>query len=153
VRGGNTSAAADTLSTQNATFAYIFIDVGVVRNIADGWEYYISRAEAEYRDGNFGAALQDGLLAQGYANTAARTTSIGIFIAKCYTALGDYRHSSQIYRGLIKEDTYIPPLLMGIMYNNLETKRTEKTRKNITLVKLFADGDGENGGNGDREGE
>ena len=125
---------------QKTTAIGISIGMGV-QNIADGWEYYVSRAEIEYRGGNFGAALQDGILARGYANTAARTTYIGIFIAKCYTALGDYARSSQIYRELIKEDAYIPPLLMGIMYNNLKTKRTEKTQKNITLIKLFADGD------------
>jgi hypothetical protein len=123
---------------QTHTDGGIFIGM-VVQNISDGWEYYISRAETEYRNGNFGAALQDGILAQGYADTAARTTSIGIFIAKCHTALGEYDKSSKIYRKLIKEDAFIPPMLFGIMYNNLKTQKTERTQQNITLVKLFAE--------------
>lgn len=117
--------------------------MGSICDIYDGWEYYIARAELEYRQNKVNAALTDAKLAQKYADTKARLTAIGIFIAKCYAALGEYEQSSQTYRELIKEGTYLPPVIVGIMYNNLEKKKTDKVHKNITMVKLFADKDSE----------
>ncbi len=113
--------------------------MGTICDIYDGWEYYIARAELEYNQNKFSMALTDANMAKKYANTKARTTAIGIFIAKCYSALGDYKRSSSTYRELIKEGTYLPPVIMGMMYNNLEQKKAEKLDKNITLIKVFAD--------------
>ena len=113
--------------------------MGVVCDLYDGWEYYIARAELEYRQNKFNAALTDGQIAKKYANSKARQTAIGIFIAKCYSALGDYTKSSQTYRELIKDGAYLPPVIMGLMYNNMQNQQTDKTNKNITIVKLFAD--------------
>jgi tetratricopeptide (TPR) repeat protein len=115
--------------------------MGDIFKIASGWEYYISRAEIEYKNKEFGSALQNAKIAKNYADTKARKTAIGIFIAKCHSALGQYDESSKLYRELIKEDTYLPPVLMGMMYNNLETRKTGKVQKNITLVKVFAEND------------
>lgn len=112
--------------------------MGIICDLYDGWEYYITRAELEYSKKNISAALQEAKLAQGYAKTKAQQSAIGIFIAKCYTALGDYEKSSEIYRTLIKEGTYLPPVMMGLMYNHLEENQTQKARNNITVVKLFA---------------
>lgn len=117
--------------------------MGVICDIYDGWEYYIARAELEYSQNKFNAALTDAKIAKKYANTKARQTAIGIFIAKCYSALGEFEQSSQTYRELIKEGTYLPPVIMGIMYNNLEKKKTDKLQKNVTMVKIFADQEAE----------
>jgi hypothetical protein len=104
----------------------------------DGWDYYISRAEISYNTDKINDALCDAKLAQNYADTKARKVAIGIFIAKCYSALHKYEESSKIYRELIKEDTYIPPVIMGMMYNNLKSKSAKKVQNNITLVKIFS---------------
>ena len=112
--------------------------MGIICDLYDGWEYYIARAELEYSKKNITAALNEAKLAQTYAKTKAQQSAIGIFIAKCYTALGDYEKSSIIYRNLIKEGTYLPPIMMGLMYNHLEKKQITKLKKNITVVKLFA---------------
>ena len=117
--------------------------MGTICDLYDGWEYYVARAELEYSKKNITAALNEAKLAQKYAKTKAQQSAIGIFIAKCYTALGDYEKSSQTYRTLIKEGTYLPPIMMGLMYNNLEEKQNKKARNNITVVKLFTD-NGEN---------
>ena len=117
--------------------------MGTICDLYDGWEYYVTRAELAYKQKHPTIALNEAKLAQKYANTKARQSAIGIFIAKCYTALGDYEKSSQTYRALIRDGTYLPPVLMGLMYNQLETKQTSKVRNNITVVKLFAN-DGEN---------
>jgi len=119
--------------------------MGKICDLYDGWEYYVTRAELEYNKNHHTAALNEAKLAQKYANTKARQSAIGIFIAKCYTALGDYEKSSQTYRALIKDGTYLPPVMMGLMYNHLEEKQTTKVHKNITVVKLFTD-NGENDG-------
>ena len=111
--------------------------MGVICDLYDGWEYYIARAELAYSQNQINAALTDAKIAKKYANTKARQTAIGIFIAKCYAALGDFEQSSQTYRELIKEGTYLPPVIMGMMYNNLEKRKTDKLQKNITVVKLF----------------
>ena len=113
--------------------------MGSICDLYDGWEYYIARAELAYRQNHPTAALNEAQLAQKYANTKARQSAIRIFIAKCYTALGDYEKSSQTYRELIKDGTYLPPVMMGLMYNHLEEKQTAKVRNNITVVKLFTE--------------
>ncbi len=115
--------------------------MGVICDLYDGWEYYVTRAETEYRQNHYNAALNEAKLAQKYANTKARQSAIGIFIAKCYTALGDYEKSSQIYHSLIKDGTYLPPVMMGLMYNHLEEKQIIKSQNDITVVKLFASGE------------
>lgn len=120
--------------------------MGAICDLYDGWEYYVARAELEYSKNHPTAALSEAKLAQKYADTKARQSAIGIFIAKCYTALGDYEKSSQIYRDLIKAGSYLPPVMMGLMYNHLEEKQTAKVRNNITVVKLFAN-NGENDSN------
>ncbi len=113
--------------------------MATVCDLYDGWEYYISRAELAYQQHQTNAALTAAQIAKKYADTKARQTAIGIFIAKCYSALGEFEKSSQTYRELIKDGTYLPPVIMGMMYNNLESKKTEKVRRNITMVKLFAE--------------
>ncbi|MBO5229174.1 MAG: hypothetical protein J6B20_00025 [Clostridia bacterium] len=112
--------------------------MGIICDLYDGWEYYVARAEHEYSKNHFTSALNEAKFAQKYANTKARQSAIGIFIAKCYTALGDYEKSSQTYRTLIKDGTYLPPIMMGLMYNHLEEKQNKKASNNITVVKLFA---------------
>jgi len=113
--------------------------MGIICDLYDGWEYYVARAEHEYSKKNFSAALNEAQLAQKYATTKAQQSAIGIFIAKCYTALGNYEKSSATYRNLIKKGTYLPPVMMGLMYNHLEQKQNTKAKNNITVVKLFAD--------------
>ena len=117
----------------------IYIVMATVCDLYDGWEYYIARAELAYQQHQTNAALTAAQIAKKYADTKARQTAIGIFIAKCYSALGEFEKSSQTYRELIKDGTYLPPVIMGMMYNNLENKKTEKVRRNITMVKLFAE--------------
>ena len=118
--------------------------MGAICDLYDGWEYYIARAELEYHQNHYTSALNEAKLAQKYANTKARQSAIGIFIAKCYTALGYYEKSSQTYRSLIKDGTYLPPVMMGLMYNNLKEKQTNKAKNNITVVKLFTNGENDN---------
>lgn len=112
--------------------------MGNICDLYDGWEYYVTRAEIAYNQNRPTIALNEAQLAQKYANTKARQSAISIFIAKCYTALGEYEKSSQLYRSLIKDGSYLPPVMMGLMYNHLEEKQTDKVRNNITVVKLFA---------------
>ena len=113
--------------------------MGTICDLYDGWEYYVTRAEHEYSKKNINSALNEAKLAQNYAKTKAQQSAIGIFIAKSYTALGDYEKSSATYRNLIKEGTYLPPVMMGLMYNHLEEKQNKKVKNNITVVKLFTD--------------
>ncbi len=120
--------------------------MGTICDLYDGWEYYVTRAELAYKQKHPTIALNEAKLAQKYANTKARQSAIGIFIAKCYTALGDYEKSSQTYRTLIKDGTYLPPIMMGLMYNHLEEKQDTKAHNDITIVKLFTNA-GENDGN------
>lgn len=120
--------------------------MGAICDLYDGWEYYVARAELEYSRNQPSAALHEAQLAQKYADTKARQSAIGIFIAKCYTAMGDYEKSSQTYRDLIKDGTYLPPVMMGLMYNHLEEKQTAKVKNNITVVKLFASNGDPDGG-------
>jgi hypothetical protein len=115
--------------------------MGIICDISDGWEYYIARAELEYNQNKTNDALLDAQMAKKYANTPARQTAIGIFIAKCYSALGDYEKSSHTYRDLISAGTYLPPVIMGMMYNNLKQQKTDKVKNNLTLVKVFTDED------------
>lgn len=115
--------------------------MGIICDLYDGWEYYVTRAESAYRQNHVANALHEAQLAQKYADTKAKQSAIGIFIAKCHTALGKYEESSQIYRNLIKAGTYLPPIMVGLMYNHLEEKQNTKVKNNITVVKLFANGE------------
>lgn len=116
--------------------------MGSICDLYDGWEYYVARAELEYNHNHPTAALNEAKMAQKYAKTKARQSAIGIFIAKCYAKIGDYEKSSQTYRTLIKDGTYLPPVMMGLMYNHLKEKQTTKAQNTITVVKLFTN-DGE----------
>jgi hypothetical protein len=115
--------------------------VGRVVSLFDGWNYYISLAELEYKRGEIKCALSTALIGKNYAKTKAQKTAIGIFIAKCYGQLGDYQKSSAIYRELIDEKVYLPPVMLGIMYNNLKVNNDEKAERNISLIKIFEEKD------------
>jgi len=122
----------------------IYIAMGTICDLYNGWEYYVARAEHAYSKKNLNSAINEAKLAQKYATTKAQQSAIGIFIAKCYTALGNYEKSSETYRNLIKEGTYLPPIMMGLMYNHLEEKQNTKVKNNITVVKLFIDNGDDN---------
>ncbi|MDR0976118.1 MAG: hypothetical protein LBM01_04165 [Christensenellaceae bacterium] len=104
---------------------------------ADKAEFYISKAELSFSAGDFVVAKRYAESALKYAGTKEKICAIKMFVAKCLTAMGEFEPSNAIYRSLIDEDCYLPPIVMGLMHNNLAADKPEKARKNLELVKIF----------------
>ena len=103
-------------------------------------EYHTSRAEIFYREGDVAEGIKEARRALLHCKDELhreRATALRIFIAKSYSALGDHDRSNSEYRALIDEGTYLPPIIMGIMHNNIEQGRHDKVRHNVHLVRLF----------------
>jgi len=117
--------------SDNTTFLTIYIDVENV-------EKYVSLAEIEYKSGNILRAIDHAR--QGIAHTTdqSKIISFKIFIARAYAKIGKTHESNLIYRELIREKIYMPPVIMGLLYNNLHN--TEKANGQLNLMKIFIGG-------------
>lgn len=104
---------------------------------ANPLEHHISRAEIFYSQDRTAFALKEAKLALEQGPTSEQAISIKTFIAKCYSKLGRIEESNKIYRELLAEEVYLPPVILGLLHNNLAHGKYEKVKKNIHLVKLF----------------
>jgi len=113
-------------------------------------EKWICRAEIAYKSGNIKSAIryaQNALrvitrnasdASKAFAESEIaipRLTALQIFIARAYSKLGKFRESNAIYRKLINEKNYLPPVIMGLLYNNFQNP--QKTNRNLGLIKMF----------------
>lgn len=109
--------------------------------IADGdeLEFHLSRAELFFREGEVERALRSARRALLLCadKESSKAVALRIFVAKCYCALGEIEKSNAEYRALIDENNYLPPIIMGLMHNNLLQGKDEKVKKNMQLVKIF----------------
>lgn len=98
-------------------------------------EKWVSLAEIEYKSGNISAALN--YAKEGLAQTGEpeKITAFKIFIARCHAKIGNINESNQIYRELVKEKIYLPPVIMGLLYNNLHNN--QKAKNNLRLMRVF----------------
>ena len=102
-------------------------------------EKYISLAEIAYKSGNTAAAVRHAKTALQCDISPAMTTSLRIFIARAYSKMGKIKESNTVYRALLNEKNYLPPIIMGLLCNNLKSKELDagKLHGNIGLVKIF----------------
>jgi len=103
-------------------------------------EFYISRAEIFYRSGQAAHAIREAETALSLCRKPwqeEKRTAIRIFIARAYARDGDFARSNKKYRELISDRIFIPPIVMGLMHNNLRLGADEKVYRNITLMRLF----------------
>jgi len=107
--------------------------------ITDGnpLEHHISLAEIYDKQGRVAMSLKEAKLALDHNPSKEKEVAIKLFIAKAYTKLGDINKSTELYRQLLDEGVYLPPVLLGILHNNLTQNKYAKVKKNIHLVKLF----------------
>ncbi|MCL2229097.1 MAG: hypothetical protein FWC00_04695 [Firmicutes bacterium] len=105
-------------------------------------EKCISLAEIAFKSGNTKKAIIHAKAALLSDITPQRRVALRIFIAKAHSKLGEYEKSNTIYRALISENNYLPPIVMGLLYNNFKSKEinNEKLSRNIRLVKLYTGG-------------
>ena len=106
-------------------------------------EFYISRAEIFYAEGSVEQSIENARLALALCKQEThveKSTAIRIFIAKALARLGRIDASNREYRALIDEGIYLPPIILGLLHNNLNSDSTEsheKAQRNMELVKLF----------------
>jgi len=102
-------------------------------------EMYISLAEIAYKSGNTQKAVT-------YAESAIRSQAnhsqsiaLRIFIARCYSKMEKFDESNKTYRALLDENNYLPPVIMGLLYNNFKTNgiNAKKISNNLGLIKLY----------------
>lgn len=103
----------------------------------DTLEYHIRRAEIFLRRGKTKHAITEAKIALALAEKSETQTAIKTFIAKCLSHLGKHEESNRAYRELINTGAYIPPIIVGILHNNLTLSKDDKAGKNIHLIKLF----------------
>ena len=102
------------------------------------FEHFLSRAEILYKGGKTEEAIVNATRALELCRRSRqKTISLKIFLAKCYAKLGDVEQSNKLYRELIDMDVYLPPVIMGLMHNNLSSERDEKAKRNLDLMKIF----------------
>ena len=91
---------------------------------------YISLAEIAYKSGHIRQAIRHAKAGLRRCESQTTSTAFRIFIARCYSKLGEYDKSNIIYRGLLNEKNYLPPIIMGLLYNNLKTST-------LDILKLY----------------
>ena len=122
-------------------------------------EYHLSRAEIFYRENNIEQAIEDAQMALSLCCAHAsldlstsvemtacdeigggdgeKAVALRIFIARCYSKLGDIEKSNALYRELVNEKVYLPPVILGLMHNNLAENKSDKVKKNMRLVRIY----------------
>ena len=103
--------------------------------LRNGIDYFISEAEIYYKRGKITLALDSARIASSFF--CGKNVAVNLFIAKCYSRLGLVTLSNQVYRSLIDQKNFIPPMLLGLLYNNLGESGAEKLERNIKLIKLY----------------
>ena len=102
-------------------------------------EFHISRAEIAWKSGRVKAAIRSAKRALDICNSGEQRVALSVFLARAYAKIGDYSESNSIYRKLIDEKNYLPPVIMGLLYNSLaSTPLSEKVRRNLGLMKLWS---------------
>ena len=104
-------------------------------------EFYISKAELDYKAGRVSVSIDSARKALKLCNSnkfREKSLSLRIFIARGLSRLRQIEASNSIYRSLIGEGVYLPPIIMGLMHNNLQSGNSEKVKRNLHLVKLLA---------------
>lgn len=109
-------------------------------------ENLFSKAEIAYKSGRVKTAMRwankalDVLTGDAESTTSrnnieSSVIALKIFIARCFSALGKYTESNNIYRELLREDIYFAPIVVGLFYNNFCAGNVEKMSLNLGLVK------------------
>ena len=115
-------------------------DGGLETPAIDLVEFYISRAEIAYRSGKVEESLVEARTALSlchYKHFENKKTAIRIFIARGLSKLGDIEGSNAEYRALIDDKIYLPPIILGLMHNNLIAFKDDKAKSNMGLIKLY----------------
>ena len=97
-------------------------------------EKYISLAEIAYKSGNIKQAIRHARAGLVRCRSHGTATALRIFIAKGHSKLGEFDKSNKIYRGLLDERNYLPPVVMGLVYNNF---KNQKIINGLRLIKVF----------------
>jgi len=105
----------------------------------DKVEKYISLAEIEYKSGNMSQAICHAEEALEECNDHTRAAALKIFIARIHSKIGNIKQSNTIYRELLNEKNYLPPVIMGLLYNNFKSNDNNsiKMGRNLGLIKIF----------------
>jgi len=105
----------------------------------DMLEFYISRAELFHNNGKVDSALKEAHKALSLSKSypKEKEISIRIFVAKCLSNLDRIDESNIEYRSLIDENIYLPPIILGLLHNNLRSGNDEKVKNNVQLMNLF----------------
>ena len=98
-------------------------------------EHVICKAEIAYKSGRIQSAVTYACRALLYCESNSTKIALKIFMARAYSKLGCYDKSNTIYRDLLRQNIYMPPVIMGLLYNNIKTAPMEKLSLNIKLVK------------------
>lgn len=100
-------------------------------------EKYISLAEITYKGGNPRLAIRHARTAIMQPDaTPDKVTALRIFIARAHSKLGNINESNTIYRNLLRQnETYLPPIIMGLVYNNFASPT--KLKSGLNLCKLY----------------
>jgi len=101
-------------------------------------EYFLSKAELLYARGEVSEAMEAANTALGIKSVSSeRRVALKLFVARALSALSQFEESNVVYRELIDEDTYLPPVILGILHNNLQLSKDEKSEKNINLMHAY----------------
>ena len=100
-------------------------------------DFHVSAAEVFWKSGDTGAAIVAARDALDCEVSYEQSVALWIFIARAESKLGNYDESNKILRRLIDEKIYLPPVILTLFYNSLKTGKTEKSLRNLDLVRLF----------------
>ena len=102
-------------------------------------EKCISLAEIAYKSGNIAKSVVHAKAGLKCDISPEKSVALRIFIARAYSKLGKINESNSVYRALLNEKNYLPPIVMGLLYNNFKAKdiNTKKISSNLGLMKIW----------------
>ena len=112
----------------------------VMTSAVDLVEFYLSKAELAYGKGEVEIAIEAAQIAISllkHSPNKEREVALKLFVARAKSGQGEFEESNEIYRGLIDEDVYLPPIILGILHNNLRLEKDEKSEKNLGLMRIL----------------
>ena len=101
----------------------------------DNLENYISRAEVAWKSGEVSVAIRNAREALKQCTDNSKAIALKIFLARACSKQRQFTKSNKIYRELISDKIYLPPVILGLLYNNF--KKSEKAKLNLRLMQIF----------------
>ena len=103
----------------------------------DVTEKNICMAEICFKSGQISQSLKYAHRALKTCDDINKRVALRLFIAKILGKQGKIHESNAEYRRLINDQVFLPPIMLGLLYNSVQLDSIDKMATNLNLVKVF----------------